>query len=453
MCTAHPPKSPKDNTDGERSIDLEKNEIRQRQEHPDKTKHDFVDVEEGDICEPDTYRDRTMETFVDSIPVSELKRSSFDEPENFAEVRHLGSGGNGNCYLLRNRDTETLRVCKVTASRPECQGQLPRETCVLQDILPRHDRILTLFYTIAHPWKTQMYFEYCAGGDLDQCIIDYRRLGLVIPEPFIWHCFEQLSEAVAFIHTGYDATKETYVTSPTGNHWTPIIHGDIKPMNIFLRPATNGGYPSLVLGDFGNATTTSGMGALGTPVWLPPETPYHSLASDIWGIGAVVHALCHFGIPPVRRPTDQIISEVETFTHWTSWPEARYKWPTDLTVYTPALDSRLGMSLAWKSVDRPEACDLFFDVRADKIKYHMRQRELQLMADLEQTRTFSRAAPSYQQTSDFDFYSDSHRVDLVNRIMDLVGGHAQELQFPDMEYPPAAKSSEVCLFVSRAQCV
>lgn len=222
------------------------------------------------------------------------KRSRFDEVESYRQVGHVGSGGFGNCLLLQKKSNKTLRVCKVQR-RPK--GVLePLEIEILRDILYDHPRIIRLHEAIMRTNTMQLYFDYYSDGDLFKLMFRYHQEWQAVPESFIWHSLLQLSEGLAYIHHGADRR----INGGPPPDWQPIIHGDIKPENIFLAPSQDHhGYPSLVLGDFGFATIDEAPVA-GTWKWQPPELPMTSMKADVWALGAVIHALAHDGQPPLR---------------------------------------------------------------------------------------------------------------------------------------------------------
>lgn len=247
--------------------------------------------------------------------VRDYKRSRFDEVDSYEQVGHVGSGGYGNCLLLQKRANMTLRVCKIQKrSRGISQ---PLEIELLRDILYDHPRIVRLHEAIMHTNTMQLYFDYYPGGDLFHLMVRYFENWQIVPESFIWHCFLQMSEGLAYIHHGYDHRQ--LCGPPPTSKWQPIIHGDIKPENIFLGPPTpdSHGYPSLVLGDFGLATVDEGC-VSGTWKWQPPELPMTSKKADVWALGAVIHALAHDGCPPLRPRPDNM-----AWRDFYRWPGAR----------------------------------------------------------------------------------------------------------------------------------
>ena len=89
--------------------------------------------------------------------------------------------------------------------------------------------------------------ELVAGGSLRDLLA---RRG-PLPPPLVALLLGQLLDALAAVHA------------------TDVVHGDVKPANLLLRP---GPRPHLMLADFGTAARAGRPCALaGTPSYLPPE--------------------------------------------------------------------------------------------------------------------------------------------------------------------------------------
>ena len=288
------------------------------------------------------------------------RNQAFPLTAEYDEVRELGQGGNGRCILVRHRAQDFLRACKVCRAYPPTnEHHLPNEIRFLQEILPEHERIIRLHQFFVTPRAIDMYFDFCESGDIGGLISMHqnkeRKLTAQFTENFVWHVYQQLTEAVAYIHTGYDALTHRFAKPRLGHRWKPIIHGDIKPANVFLRPSQNEyGFPDLVLGDFGNSKTSPGVGTIGTYPWVGPEIGSdrckgsYSVKSDVWGVGAVIHALCHGG-PPLRPlPLDKQQGskyDVQTaLTYWHHNPLARGCTPPG-PEYSQMLRDCLGFNL------------------------------------------------------------------------------------------------------------
>ena len=252
------------------------------------------------VCHSSADKTSSGVKLCETNDIRALKRSRFDEVEIYKQVGHVGSGGYGNCLLLQNRSNMTLRVCKIQKRSKSISE--PLEIELLRDILNDHPRIIRLHDAIMHTNTAQLYFEFYPGGDLHKLMAHYVLNWLEFPESFIWHAFLQITEGLAYIHHGYDRRQ---VYDPR-SAWQPIIHGDIKPSNIFIGPPTPGShYPSLVLGDFGLASVDEQF-VSGTWKWQPPELPATSKKADVWALGAVIHALAHDGRPPLLSRPDYI---------------------------------------------------------------------------------------------------------------------------------------------------
>jgi serine/threonine protein kinase len=109
-----------------------------------------------------------------------------------------------------------------------------------------------------------------------------------VPEAFIWLVFRGLAEALFLLNTG-EEVKEAALTGQTLslqlrravlNGWDPVIHTDIKPMNIVLGdPLTSfPAFKTAKLIDFGCCLSESqhmrqvrgNMHQIGTPGHRPP---------------------------------------------------------------------------------------------------------------------------------------------------------------------------------------
>ncbi len=261
----------------------------------------------------------------------------------------------------------------------------PREIAVLRTL--RHPNILRFVGAVvdpnAAPPIARLYTEYYSHGSLADMLRRLRATGAGVPEAFVWHVFFSLVRALVYLRTG--STHPHEIRPARG--WAPLLHRDIKPLNVFLRNAAaaradrhHGEYPLVVLGDFGlakpaaavaaaacrssSADTPHGVERLraaallqGTPQWQPPELPLHDARGrgDLWAVGAVVHALCHGGVGPVdtaRRPRG--VSSLA----WAELPAARQPRRAG-GAYSTQLNSALSVALTPDLARRPDACGMF----------------------------------------------------------------------------------------------
>ena len=276
-----------------------------------------------------------MDSFIvdQPIAVQDLHRSRFNEKDSFEELAEVGAGANGRCVLLKRKCDKALRVCKITQRikvRSNKYEDKPLEASILLDVLPKHDRILCLYDALVQPRTVQLYYEYYSHGDLYGLIRHQEKSFELIPEAFMWHAYLQLSEALAFIHTGYDRSVSNSVPAS----WQPVIHGDLKPENIFLsapKPSSSNPlereYPSLVIGDFGLASLVE-LKRPGTLIYQPPEMPATTTKADVWALGSIMHKMAHFDEPIAPLPAHV----QDTYENWMKWyhvPDSRVPKPLD----------------------------------------------------------------------------------------------------------------------------
>ena len=253
------------------------------------------------------------------------RRYGVANPKDYDFVRGIGKGGQGQCVLVQERGTQKLFVRK-TMHRPMLSKGQPTEVRILCDILPANRRIVHLAQAAVYPDDTHLHLEYCNGGDLAGLIKIYAANGVQIPEGFLWHVFIHLSEALAFIHYGWGESREEMA------HWRPVLHRDIKPENVFLMRRKDGGYPDVILGDFGLAAVTTDSNhkdecRAGTFCWQPPELPIATRRGDVYSLGAIIYAMAFKGDPPIEKFPPQLVDNVANRIKWDMDPKSRIiKW-------------------------------------------------------------------------------------------------------------------------------
>ena len=148
------------------------------------------------------------------------------------------------------------------------------------------------------------YFELCDAGSLAMLEEQFKAKGALLPEAFLWHVFEQLMDALAFMHKEHP----DYANDPEVLKRPVMVHHDLKPANIFLKwnEGDKSKYPDVKVGDLGNVkylplggelvgNESNGMGA------DPPEWPLYSAKDDVWSAGTVMYKLA---TGKVQKKTD-----------------------------------------------------------------------------------------------------------------------------------------------------
>ncbi|MCJ1397942.1 hypothetical protein MMC11_001138 [Xylographa trunciseda] len=234
--------------------------------------------------------------------------------------------------VCNSQREDELLVCKAVRllDGGGITRKVPEEVRILLDILPRNQRLCAILEYFPAP-DNVFLMEFCDGGDLDRLSKFYRDKDELLPESFLWHVFLQGAEGLAYIHHGHGQTD-----IPKHN-WSPIIHLDIKPENIFLqwRPGcdTTRDYPDLKIGDFGLSVVVNELRDeppyvfhAGTHAWKPPEQPLVTMKTDVWSLGAVIHHLCH-GREPIEVPP----------SNWRSNPTSKREIMPIARIYSRAL--------------------------------------------------------------------------------------------------------------------
>lgn len=274
-----------------------------------------------------------------------IKERGFESPdirgstekikETYDIIRQIGHGGQGKLFVVKRKRDKKILVRKEQ-KRYDMYGSVPCEMYIFEKVLTHHPNILDFDRAnyIEANGSLVLYFEFCKGGDL----LDYiPRVGENRnSESFLWQCLVQLADAIAFLHYGYNRFANNPNTPPRS--WKRVIHRDIKPENVFLRRDMTGRnpVPDIVLGDFGLATLEAESYGAGTKEWMAPEIPLVTKESDVWGVGAVIHALAHGEGPVPRPPRDWDRSK----DRWRENPQARQ--PMQLpTFYSDALNRHM----------------------------------------------------------------------------------------------------------------
>jgi serine/threonine protein kinase len=202
--------------------------------------------------------------------------------EHYEILDHLGRGGMGAVYRVRDMRTDALRALKVlhaTVEDDHAAVRFRREIEILSRL--RHPGIVEIFdFGVA---DEKMYFaaELIDGHDLRALL----RERAVLAPAEVARMGAAVAEALAAAHA------------------LGIIHRDVKPHNIMIR--TDG---RITLLDFGvargagidmNTITATGM-IVGTPEYMPPEQfagQRVDARSDIYSLGVVLYELLSGSVP------------------------------------------------------------------------------------------------------------------------------------------------------------
>jgi serine/threonine protein kinase len=196
------------------------------------------------------------------------------------ELRYrIAQGGMSEVYLAYDRRVKRRVAVKVLyGSDAPFVRRFEREALAVGTL--SHDHILPLYdFGEQRPWY-YLVMPYVEGGTLRDYLVKRERLTLEEAGSFL----EQI--AVALQHA----------------HDHGVVHRDVKPSNILLRPD---GYA--YLGDFGLAKakmesetiTHSGGTIVGTPEYMAPEQSngINDYRSDIYSLGIILYQMLTGRVP------------------------------------------------------------------------------------------------------------------------------------------------------------
>ena len=181
-----------------------------------------------------------------------------------------------------DRDHERLVALKVVSSdQTMTRDQLVGEARVLLSLTP-HRGLATARYDFFAGNRYVIVMDWIDGTDLDSVLAERGDPGLPVPEALNY--VRQVAAALDHLHS----------------HDPPVIHGDVKPANVMLRPDG-----SVVLVDFGVARLAGDVTHAGTDGFVAPEVGGGgaiSPAADVYSLAATTVALITGRAPDPGRP-------------------------------------------------------------------------------------------------------------------------------------------------------
>ncbi len=212
-------------------------------------------------------------------------------------VSQLGQGGMGAVYRAWDERLNIYVAVKEMVPQPG----LDPET--LTRLRQQFHQEATVLARLAHPNLVRVSDFFEEGGNAylvmdfveGQSLADLIRKQAALPEGQVLAWADQLLNALAYCHS------------------QGVIHRDIKPQNIIIRPD---GQPVLV--DFGlvklwdpnDPRTRTVVRAMGTPEYAPPEqygiSGHTDPRSDLYSLGATLYHALTGRVPPTA--TDRIVN-------------------------------------------------------------------------------------------------------------------------------------------------
>lgn len=218
---------------------------------------------------------------------------------------------NGGIDLVESKGNHKLAVRKRLRAHRDC-GQYEwkrwrREMLILRKL--SHPNIPAYIDGFYMHEKGSIYMQPCRLGSVSSFV--ERRMNVLpfkVQEFFLWYILHEVAEAVLYMQTGFQTLADANRSKRDKvKGWVSLVHGDIRPDQIFLNDTRDDPTPRVLLGDFGLAQFIKpwhrteihdGPGArCGSRA---PEFPNEiSDATDIFGLGATAQLYLF----PDQRPT------------------------------------------------------------------------------------------------------------------------------------------------------
>lgn len=208
--------------------------------------------------------------------------------------QRIAQGGMAEVYLGFDRRVKRQVAVKVLYGRDESfVRRFEREALAVGAL--SHDHILPLYdFGEQRPWY-YLVMPYVEGGTLRDYLLRRKRLNLEEAASFT----DQIASALQYAHD------------------QGVMHRDVKPSNILLRPD---GYAYLV--DFGLAKAMMGGEALtnsgamvGTPEYMAPEQSngVNDYRSDIYSLGVILYQMLTGRVPfTAESPVAVSLKHIQT---------------------------------------------------------------------------------------------------------------------------------------------
>lgn len=208
--------------------------------------------------------------------------------------QRIAQGGMAEVYLGFDRRVKRQVAVKVLYGRDDSfVRRFEREALAVGAL--SHDHILPLYdFGEQRPWY-YLVMPYVEGGTLREYLLRRKRLTLEEAASFT----DQIASALQYAHD------------------QGVMHRDVKPSNILLRPD---GYAYLV--DFGLAKAMMGGEALtnsgamvGTPEYMAPEQSngVNDYRSDIYSLGVILYQMLTGRVPfTAESPVAVSLKHIQT---------------------------------------------------------------------------------------------------------------------------------------------
>ncbi|KIM28182.1 hypothetical protein M408DRAFT_23888 [Serendipita vermifera MAFF 305830] len=251
----------------------------------------------------------------------------------------IGKGSFATVYRGFHRDTRAAVAIKTvsrTILTPKLVDNLESEINILKQL--KHPHITELIEIVKAERFIFLIMEDCTGGDLSGYLKRRGRIeGLqYIPEPGAAPTYYPHPRTGGLDVIAVRSFLRQMARALKFLRQRNLIHRDIKPQNLLLKPATEADYekghplgiPLLKIADFGFArhlpNTMMAETLCGSPLYMAPEIlryEKYDAKADLWSVGAVLYEIS-VGKPPFRAQNHiELLKRIEQARSTVRFPD------------------------------------------------------------------------------------------------------------------------------------
>ena len=221
-----------------------------------------------------------------------------NKQNKYKEIEKLGEGTYWTTYKVLNEDNNNIYALKkihLTKINNEELLKIKKEVVSLSKI--KSDNLVKYYDSFEDNETFNIIMEYINGLELKKFINEHKNSNSPIEKLFIYFIITKICKGLKEIHK------------------INVIHGNLKPSNIFLAPNL-----IVKIGDFGIANQLNNANIntkeqVGTTRYMAPEIimgENYNYKVDMWSLGCIIHELCTLNFCFDALSNDELINNIKT---------------------------------------------------------------------------------------------------------------------------------------------
>ena len=206
--------------------------------------------------------------------------------ENITKIKSLGKGNFGEVFLVKSKVEKKKYALKVISIKNQNEDLIMNEVHFLTEL--DHPNLITYKSIFISKSILNVLMEYAKNGDLNNELFKHKEQNKYFEENQLLNWIMQICLSLQYIHE------------------KKIIHGDIKPSNIFLTKKNN-----IKLGDFGifkRKLIFEEEKLYGAPELIKKNE--YTIKADIWSLGVTLCHLMTLDYPFEGKDKDEIYRNI-----------------------------------------------------------------------------------------------------------------------------------------------